>query len=200
MRKATKLTALILSLAMLLSLTVFAEGETSKLEIVIPQQAEGVTVTATAGDSDKSVTINYCAGSDYAGAQFVILMVKGVGESLQIAKDTILYINQDAADANGEVQFKVYPSSMQDGTIMIAAAGLQNSPVTIATVNVPYVRGDADGNGKVDGADLIMIAQYLVGTSLLTSVEGADADANGKVDGADIIKLARYIVGIESLG
>ena len=59
------------------------------------------------------------------------------------------------------------------------------------------LRGDANGDGAVDGKDVIALRQYLVGNGTVSL--GADANGDGTVDGKDVILLRRYLVGAEAL-
>ncbi len=61
-----------------------------------------------------------------------------------------------------------------------------------------YLFGDADGNGKIEIFDALLIAQYQVGLKTRDQVPGfavADVDEDGTVDIFDALKIAMYIVG-----
>lgn len=64
-------------------------------------------------------------------------------------------------------------------------------------IDLDYVlRGDADGNGTVELADLAAMSDHLVGKKPATFVSGnADIDGNGKVDIADIAALIKLLTG-----
>lgn len=58
------------------------------------------------------------------------------------------------------------------------------------------LRGDVDGDLSITGADVVMLARYLV--DLETEVgEGAYVNLDGSIDGRDLIKLARYLVELD---
>ncbi len=58
-----------------------------------------------------------------------------------------------------------------------------------------YVRGDANGDGKVTVADVTVIQRKLLGVSTSHfSAEGADVDGNG-LSLSDAVQIQRYIVG-----
>ncbi len=62
-----------------------------------------------------------------------------------------------------------------------------------------YERGDADGNGKIDIDDALIIAQYDVELKTQYEVPGfaaADVDGNGKVDIFDALRIAEFVVGL----
>jgi len=58
--------------------------------------------------------------------------------------------------------------------------------------------GDVDNNGRVQTADAIYIARYLVGHIDLNGNAAfyADTDDLGSVRNADAIMVARYLVGL----
>lgn len=59
-----------------------------------------------------------------------------------------------------------------------------------------YIRGDVDGDLSITGADVVMLARYLV--DLETEVgEGAYVNLDESIDGRDLIKLARYLVELD---
>ncbi len=57
--------------------------------------------------------------------------------------------------------------------------------------------GDVTGDGRMDNADVLMIKQYLVGTTQLTRDQllAADLNSDGKVDSADALWIAKFIEG-----
>ncbi|HQP72098.1 MAG TPA: dockerin type I domain-containing protein, partial [Methanoculleus sp.] len=60
-------------------------------------------------------------------------------------------------------------------------------------MTAPHVKGDFNGNGRVDIGDVARVAWMAIG---LTPVDmGADFNGDGKVDAADAAKIAYYYVG-----
>ena len=59
--------------------------------------------------------------------------------------------------------------------------------------------GDVNGDGTVDGKDLIVLRRYLVGAEVEIHT-GADVNGDGAVDGKDVIVLRKYLVGTAQLG
>ncbi len=52
--------------------------------------------------------------------------------------------------------------------------------------------GDVNGDGSVDGRDLLLLARYNAEFPVTINSSNADVDANGTVDGRDLLILARY--------
>ena len=72
------------------------------------------------------------------------------------------------------------------------------------TVNVvDFIYGDVNGDGKINGRDVVKLAKYLAaydeltGTSSVTVSPGADANGDGKINGRDIVKLRKYLANYD---
>ena len=63
--------------------------------------------------------------------------------------------------------------------------------------------GDANGDGKIDGRDIIRLRKYLAsydsetGTSDVVIGLGADCNGDGKIDGRDLIRLRKYLASYD---
>lgn len=154
----------------------------------------GTGVTAELAENGKAVQLTVSGLT--TGQQYLVLMVSGIYTDVtkvQITESTIRYIDQQA-DTNGSVSFKVYPSSMQSSTILLSGGneGLR----IVATVSVPYITGDANGDGDVTAADGSTIAKHCV---WIIELQGdrflaADVTHDGDVTAADKSKIAKYLV------
>lgn len=71
------------------------------------------------------------------------------------------------------------------------AASAEPTPPT-----VERVPGDADGNGKVDLHDALLVLQYDAGWSVSIDKNNADVDANGAVTLEDALLIFRYGAGV----
>ena len=116
---------------------------------------------------------------------------------------------------------KRYPADMQPGLEVAGASHLFTSgntwkeysevvdpttPTTATTATTPttatssgetYVKGDANGDGKVNMKDCILIQKATVGTTTLSGKNklAADVDSNNAVALADVVNIMRYLVG-----
>ena len=64
---------------------------------------------------------------------------------------------------------------------------------------VDFIYGDANGDGEVNGKDVILLRRYLVeATSEIFN--GADANGDGEINGKDVILLRRFLVDAAELG
>ena len=84
--------------------------------------------------------------------------------------------------------------------------GSYNNPLLNATLHTEWkvvVYGDADGNGVVNGADVIRLKNYLAnydydtGVSSVEISAGADANGDGVVNGVDVIRLKNYLAAYD---
>ena len=64
---------------------------------------------------------------------------------------------------------------------------------------IDFVYGDANGDGEVNGKDVIVLRKHLVDASV-EIFDGADANGDGEKNGKDVIILRRYLVGTAELG
>lgn len=62
-------------------------------------------------------------------------------------------------------------------------------------------RGDCNGDGKIDSADLLSTQKHLLGVTVLTDAKASAADANkdSKIDSADLLKIQKYLLGVSNI-
>ncbi len=81
-----------------------------------------------------------------------------------------------------------YNSEEEDVCFDVAAG-----TVTVST----RASGDVNGDGVVDGRDLIRLKQHFAGYDVIIDESNADANGDGTVDGRDVIRLAQYFAGYD---
>lgn len=127
-------------------------GMTTETGITVtPQTADGTEITKEDLGGDYS---DYYAGAVKfgveatgltAGSQYLLLMVSGDGAP---GADNIVYIDQQAADANGTVAFTAYPQALDKGSYRIFLLGgeqtLSSGPAASFQAYVPYTLGDVN--------------------------------------------------------
>ena len=59
-----------------------------------------------------------------------------------------------------------------------------------------FVPGDANGDGVVDGRDLLRLARFLAGQDVEIVWQAAEMTGDGEVDGRDLLRLAKYVAGV----
>ena len=101
-------------------------GMTTETGITVtPQKADDTAIDAsTQGDYSGyyagAVKFGVEATGLTAGSQYLLLMVSGDGAP---GADNIVYIDQQAADANGTVAFTAYPQALDKGSYRIFLLG-----------------------------------------------------------------------------
>lgn len=56
------------------------------------------------------------------------------------------------------------------------------------------LRGDADGNGKVEAADVTALVNYLLGKSSINNEKAADANNDGRIDISDVAATIKKLI------
>ena len=145
-------------------------GMTTETGITVtPQKADGTEITTEDLGGDYS---GYYAGAVKfgveatgltAGSQYLLLMVSGEDTP---GADNIVYIDQQAADADGKVAFTAYPQALGKGSYRIFLLGgdktLNSGPAASFQAYVPYTLGDVNDDGTINSGDALMALQYSV--------------------------------------
>ena len=180
-------------------------GMTTKTGITVtPQKADGTAIDAsTQGDYSGyyagAVKFGVEATGLTAGSQYLLLMVSGDGAP---GADNIVYIDQQAADANGTVAFTAYPQALGKGSYRIFLLGgdqtLNSGPAASFQAYVPYTLGDVDNNGKIQAVDALAVLRHVAKIETLddTASLAADVDCDGKVKAVDALAILRYVAKI----
>lgn len=181
-------------------------GMTTETGITVtPQKADGTAIDAsTQGDYSGyyagTVKFGVEATGLKAGSQYLLLMVSGDGAP---GADNIVYIDQQAADANGTVAFTAYPQALDKGSYRIFLLGgeqtLSSGGLAVSfQAYVPYTLGDVDNNGKIQAVDALAVLRHVAKIETLddTASLAADVDCDGKVKAVDALAILRYVAKI----
>ena len=178
-------------------------GMTTETGITVtPQKADGTAIDAsTQGDYSGyyagAVKFGVEATGLTAGSQYLLLMVSGDSAP---GADNIVYIDQQAADANGTVAFTAYPQALGKGSYRIFLLGgkqtLNSGPAASFQAYVPYTLGDVNDDGTIDSADALEALLFFVESKTPTETERLAADVNkdGTIDSYDALQMLRYFV------
>lgn len=179
-------------------------GMTTETGITVtPQKADGTAIDAsTQGDYSGyyagAVKFGVEATGLTAGSQYLLLMVSGDGAP---GADNIVYIDQQAADANGTVAFTAYPQALDKGSYRIFLLGgeqtLSSGGLAVSfQAYVPYTLGDVNDDGTIDSADALEALLFFVESKTPTETEHLAADVNkdGTIDSYDALQMLRYFV------
>jgi endo-1,4-beta-xylanase len=67
---------------------------------------------------------------------------------------------------------------------------------TDAEPSTGVVLGDVNGDGRVDGADLLKLKRYILGLDATIDTETADVNGDGSVNVLDVGRVKQYILGL----
>lgn len=121
------------------------------------------------------------------------IKVKNSNKEITIASNITV---QDIVKALGKVTVKD-----KNGQIITGATKVG----TGATVNKAYKvikKGDVNGDGEINSADLLGIQKHLLGVkNLMNTIYGAGADVNkdGTINSADLLKIQKYLLGVSNI-
>lgn len=193
----------ITSIFLTLVLTLCLVGNAFAAETESPVTATDIsaTRTVTAAMSEDNTYITLTVNGLTSGTQYLVLMVSGIvtdPAKAQITEDTIKYIDQ--ASSNGSVTFTVYPSSMQDSTILFS--GSDQGLAIVATVKMPYILGDVDKDTFITSKDAVMLNRHLAKIDIITdetSLLAADINKKDGVESTDAVELNRHLAGLTTI-
>lgn len=178
-------------------------GMTTETGITVtPQKADGTAIDAStqggySGYYAGAVKFGVEATGLTAGSQYLLLMVSGDGAP---GADNIVYIDQQAADANGTVAFTAYPQALDKGSYRIFLLGgeqtLSSGPAASFQAYVPYTLGDVNDDGTIDSADALLVLKHSVHLLDLDAVQQLAANVNkdNTIDSSDALLILRYSV------
>jgi len=136
-----------------------------------------------------------------AGEQYVLLVVKGSPDDYSVTEDSILYINQTAADANGTVTFADFiPMKVADSVALLGGYFADGSPKVLGTILSQYTPGDLDEDDGVTADDALIALQLALGIvdPVNSQLQAGDVDGSGDVTADDALLILQYALGIIS--
>lgn len=196
---AAALTALLCVSALAADSTVSITDQTGAT--LMPKTAEGETITEKDGKYENAVKFDVNA-TGTKGSQYLLLVLRDQDVPTE---RNIVYINQAAAGENGKLVFTgsdaAYPMTMTSGTYYVYLVGNGKSfDATKAdasfTYDAGYIKGDANGDGKVNIDDVTAVLNHVVENRFLTGTnfEAADVVKDDKINIDDVTKLLNFIV------
>ncbi len=161
-----------------------ASGKTSDYKIsVTRREGQGETVIP-----DPEVTTDYLIGDYLTGVQPVT---------------TVNSFKQKITLKNGKL--KIYNSSGAEKTTGNICTGdkikIFKTDDNLFLEKTIVIYGDANGDGKLSGIDVIMIQKHMVGLESISGISLVSADVNRdkKLGGVDVIMIQKHMVGISNV-
>ena len=176
-------------------------GMTTETGITVtPQKADGTAIDAsTQGDYSGyyagAVKFGVEATGLTAGSQYLLLMVSGDGAP---GADNIVYIDQQAADANGTVAFTAYPQALGKGSYRIFLLGgdqtLNSGPAVSFQAYVPYTLGDVNDDTYINASDALQVLKFAAKLETPTETQALAANVNrdGYINASDALMILKY--------
>lgn len=160
------------------------EYDNNVLELVSYDLGLGSTICTDSGIGRYENKVNF----QYGG----ISNVNGDGTLVTLN----FKIKDDAAE--GKTEIKVIP---EDGTFF-KYDGRTEVDIDVSCVNggveiVNYIKGDINGDGKVNNRDAVRLMQYLAGWEVECVVPALDANGDGRVNNRDAVRIMQYLAGWE---
>ena len=125
---------------------------------------------------DGNVLVKIPVFSDYNSKDYKVYYVNEKGQ----------FTNMNAEYQSGYVVF----TTKHFSTYLMTRTNLVSSD------DVTY--GDANGDGKIDSRDAVVIKKYVAGfTGFTIDLEASDVNADGKVDTRDAVKILKKIAGFD---
>ena len=136
----------------------------------------------------------YASGVELAQKQ--LKLVEGTSKTLT-AK--VLPANASNSKVRWEVADPSVATVDNDGTTTVTAISVNKGfkQTCEVTVGGDLVKGDVNGDNKVDVADALAILSYVVGKQGLSDkqITASDVDKNAVVNANDALKILKYSVG-----
>ena len=207
-----KLTAIVLALilAICVSAPVFADSPSLALESASVEAGNSATLALSLSNNTGIAGISVTLKPD-AALSITGVTDNGVFSGFTYATN-IVFDSDSNVEANGTIATVTVevPSGTEAGeysiqVIVRECVDIAGNDVEIAAVNATItveeetviVYGDADGNGKVNTRDIVLIRRSLAGfpDAVIADPVAADADASGKVNTRDIVLIRRNLAG-----
>ncbi len=211
MRKFRRILLLTAVLAGALCVSALAAEPTEAGVYDVVKTAENITVTPRTADgtaidaSTQGGYSGYYAGAVKfgveatgltAGSQYLLLMVSGDGAP---GADNIVYIDQQAADANGTVAFTAYPQALDKGSYRIFLLGgdqtLSSGGLAVSfQAYVPYTLGDVNDDTYINASDALQVLKFAAKLETPTETQALAANVNrdGYINASDALMILKY--------
>ena len=190
MKKFSKVLAMVMVALMMMSVVAFADaaiGEPALEEEVVTVALSGLT----AGEEATILVVNDGAAlASLANTDIVYI------DQLTVAEDGTVTFTLDASNAVANEAGEKYVDIYCGYTNMDVAAGpLTCADLLINPVDAPeYVKGDADGDGFVNGADLSTIISAILANATVDTHPRCDVDEDTFINSADLSSVVNIML------
>ena len=164
---------------------ILPSGTKDVSKVTAASEVEGVnSMFAWNADNAGKAMIAYACGSDISSNGIVFTLTFKLKDGVE------------KAEVNAAVTF--YDENNKDGDKIVPIETSTSAPAIIEVKASGVVIGDVDGNGKVNGLDLLRLKKYLAKVPDTVIVEANTSPINGKegVNGQDLLRLQKYLAKV----
>jgi hypothetical protein len=148
---------------------------------------------------DENLQLNSVTNQEIMKGTFI------TSKELTTNPQVLLWTNAQNSEGDGEIAVLTFTvlESAPDGQYSITVQcneafneAMEDVPVQTSGSIVKvkkHIPGDVNDDGKVNGKDSILLAQYLARWDVSINLNAADVNGDGKVNGKDSILLAQYL-------
>lgn len=161
-----------------------------QMDIQLPQ---GVSATAVAAVADRLSQTG--SDTEVGGTKFIVAHNTLDGNVLRVIAYNLA--NAQIAEAKGDILSITLSATVDDPTqitvsniIFVNAENLNEVVLDDATGESDAIRGDVDGDTKVDVSDVVEVIKVIKQAGFSTL---ADVDGDNKVDIADVVEVIKII-------
>lgn len=146
--------------------------------------------------------VKYGSYKGYVASQYLNVNNSNNNNNNNDNKSDEIKLNDEYAKVDGSTLIVKPTSTIKN--IANSASGTLKTGETVKVGSKSYtvaMLGDANGDGKVNSADLLKVVNHLNGNSTLTSTYKASADINedGKINSADLLKIVNHLNGSRNI-
>ena len=146
--------------------------------------------------------VKYGSYKGYVASQYLNVNNSNNNNNNNDNKSDEIKLNDEYAKVDGSTLIVKPTSTIKN--IANSASGTLKTGETVKVGSKSYtvaMLGDANGDGKVNSADLLKVVNHLNGNSTLTSTYKALADINedGKINSADLLKIVNHLNGSRNI-